>query len=215
MTDRFRTQTRKRRNSGVVAVLCLLLLGCAARHEVIAVTETNLGIDVGQTPSSQTPHAKLGFQRVEAAIVPTNRSAGEDAGNVPNGAASNAEVIMELRYSGLFSLGDNSGLYQRLAVGPDAVRQPGAAALFIRDNSGKIDTNGAAVLEKLKALETPNERRTALAQVARIYASADDATRKRMETVMQGLGYKDGTSFFSDNPGPEQINAVSAAATGK
>jgi hypothetical protein len=61
----------------------LLLPGCTARHEVIAVSETNLGVDVGQTPSSQTPHLKFGFQRVEAAIVPTNRSAGEDAGGTP------------------------------------------------------------------------------------------------------------------------------------
>lgn len=201
--------------SAFLLLLSAVFIGCTARHEVVAVTETNIGVDIGQTPSTQTPHAKLGYQRVEAAIVPTNRSAGEDAGNIANGAASNAEVIMELRYSGIFSTGTGSGIYQRLAVGPDAVRQPGAAALFIRNNEGNVDNNATLALANLKVLETPISQRTSLAELARVFSSSSAATQSRMSKVMQGFNYQDSASFFSGNPTLEQIQAVNAAASVK
>jgi hypothetical protein len=188
------------------------LNGCtAARHEVLAVTETNIGVDVGQTPSSQTPHAKLGFQRVETAVVPTNRSASEDAGNAPGGAASNADVIMELRYSGIFSMGSDSGLYQRLAVGKEAVEQPGAAALFIRNSSGSLDPNATEALKELTKLQLPS---TTLVEIQRLtkcyFRSTADA-----QTKMTAAAGGDFTKFVDSSPSADQINAVMAAGNCK
>jgi hypothetical protein len=191
----------------LVATALFELSGCAARHEVLAVTETNLGVDVVQTPSTQTPHAKFGYQRVEVAIVPTNRSAGEDAGNVPSGAASNADVIMELRYSGIFSTGKDSGLYQRLAVGREAVQQPGAAALFIRDASGNVDANAVAALQALKKAEMPVPSLAALKHLTDCYWNSPEAQAK-----IKAAAGGDLRAFIDSNPTAAQIDAVSAAA---
>jgi hypothetical protein len=48
---------------------------------------------------------------------------------------------MELRYRGIFSWGENAGIYQRLAVGDIAVTQPGAALMFSKNDKGELDPN--------------------------------------------------------------------------
>jgi hypothetical protein len=200
-----------RQNLHLATILLVLsvvaLSGCSARHEVLAVTETNLGVDVGQTPSSQAPHAKFGYQRVEVAVVPTNRSAGEEAGTVPEGAASNADVIMELRYSGIFSTGADSGLYQRLAVGKEAVQQPGATALFIRNSSGNVDKNAAAAVQALTKLESPSGPRDALTHLRTCYFSSSTDAQANMTKAAGG----DLSKFVASKPTVDQINTVAAA----
>lgn len=130
-------------------------IGCANRHAVVASTGTSIGVEVAQNPANQTPHAKLGYQRLEVAIVPTNRSGDIDPGGangpLDHGAADSTDVLMELRYSGIFSMGDGSGIYQRLAVGKNAVTESGAAVLFGRDNSGRL-TESETVRRYLDAL---------------------------------------------------------------
>ena len=202
--------TQKLHVATILLVLTVVALsGCTARHEILAVTETNLGVDVGQTPSSQTPHAKLGYQRVEVAVVPTNRSAGEEAGAVPEGAASNADVIMELRYRGIFSTGTDSGLYQRLAVGKEAVQQPGATALFIRNSSGDVDKNAAAAVQALTKLETPPGARDALTNLRICYFSP--STDARAKDNMTKAAGGDFSKFIGSKPTVGQINTVAAA----
>jgi hypothetical protein len=146
--DRFR--------SGVPA-LCLGLLwlaaglsGCAGtHHKVLAATGTNIGVEITQNPATQAPTAKLGYQRTELAIVPTNRS-GEPAtaGSAASSARDAADVVMELRYGGIFDLGATSGIYQRLAVGTTAVQQPGAAFMFAKGADGKLDPEAAAAVAR-------------------------------------------------------------------
>jgi hypothetical protein len=128
---------------------------------VLAVTGTNIGVDISQNPATQSPQAKLGYQRTELAIVPTNRStqhdpfssnAGKDSAS-HGGAKDLANVIMELRYGGIFDTGPSSGIYQRLAVGTEAVRQPGASLMFAKDADGKISNDTAKALQSVH--ETP------------------------------------------------------------
>ena len=130
-------------------VMIGIMYGCTTgRHAVIAVTGTNIGLEISQNPSNQSPQAKLGYQRSEIAIVPTNRSAGVDASGTSttgNGAADVADVLMELKFSNIFSL-NNSGIYQRLAVGTTAVSQRGAAYMFARDQKGNLDPETAAAI---------------------------------------------------------------------
>jgi hypothetical protein len=131
------------------------LAGCAARHSILAVTETNIGVDVSQNPANQSPQVKLGYQRVELAIVPTNRSAGEEPGDlakVGGGAKDYGDVIMELRYGGIFDTGPSSGIYQRLAVGAEAVRQPGASVMFARNADGQLTTEAQQALANVKTI---------------------------------------------------------------
>lgn len=115
----------------------ILLAGCHAidRGYVISGTGTVLGIQVAENPATQLYEAKLGYARAEAALVPTNGPA----------------VLMEVRYSGLFSR--SGGVYQRLAVGKEAVQQPGAAYMFAKDADGNLSTNAIeAISAKIKQL---------------------------------------------------------------
>lgn len=113
----------------------VLLTGCTAVKNgyVVTGTGTVLGVQIAENPATQLYEAKLGYARAEIALVPTN--------GVP--------VIMELRYSGIFS--HSGGIYQRLAVGADAVKQPGAAYMFAKDADGTISSNVVqAITDKIK-----------------------------------------------------------------
>lgn len=109
----------------ISVLLGVVLAGCASRPAIIVTTETVLGVEVAQNPASQLYQARLGFARAEFGYIPLTST------NVPN-------VMMELKYSNLFSGG---GIYQRLCVGDIAVAQPGATMLFFKDSSGNIPTN--------------------------------------------------------------------------
>jgi hypothetical protein len=124
------------RRPGPLPLLGLLaaaawLVGCSIdKHTVIASTGTNLGIDVAADASTQTPRIKLGYNRGELALVPSNRSANKEPGSRlaaalcekcargeagctspekckaarqntrDGGATDTAEVLMEIRMQG-------------------------------------------------------------------------------------------------------------------
>jgi hypothetical protein len=154
--------------------------GCAARHMIVAATGTNIGVEVSQNPANQSPQAKLGYQRTEFAIVPTNRSAKEET---DGGAQEHGDVIMELRYGGIFDTGKSSGIYQRLAVGRNGVAQPGAALMFARDADGAVSDNTAKAA--LEALKTVPQRDSALkarvAKIARLRSCHEEAVDKAIQ----------------------------------
>lgn len=126
------------------SILCLLLCGCAgALHDsVITSTGTVLGVEVAQNPTTELYQAKLGYTRAELAFVPTDRG---QASNQIGGAASTGNVILELSMKNIFTGG---GVYQRLAIGKDAVCQPGAAFMFAKDQNGSLGTNAASVIQQ-------------------------------------------------------------------
>lgn len=115
----------------------LLLCGCGAIKNgyVVSGTSTVLGVQIAENPATQLYEAKFGYARAEVALVPTNGPA----------------VIMELRYSGIFSR--SGGIYQRLAVGNAAVMQPGATLMFAKDVDGNISSNAVqAITAKVQAI---------------------------------------------------------------
>jgi hypothetical protein len=132
--------------AGIAAVLALQGCQTNQRHQVIAVTGTNIGVEISQNPANQSPQAKLGYQRAEFAIVPTNRKIDDKDAVQGNGATDVPDVVMELKYSGIFDFGEMSGIYQRLAVGSTAVKQPGASVMFVRNAKGEVTENGAAAI---------------------------------------------------------------------
>lgn len=153
-----------------------LVAGCATNdHYVIASTGTTIGLEISQNQATQAPQAKLGYNRAELALVPTNREnciKGQD-GNIQcsnsqdgNGAADATDVIMELRYGG-FSLTGSGGIYQRLAIGGKAVSQPGAAFMFAKDQDGDLTENATGALESvLSAEQLAKAREMAATKVA-------------------------------------------------
>lgn len=152
--------TKRSQGSRSISIIALTSLaitgGCASRSAIVTSTGTNIGVDISQNPATNSPQAKLGYQRVEAAIVPTNRSAETVPGNFGGGAADHGDVIMELRYGGIFDTGPSSGIYQRLAVGHTAVQQPGASVMFARDADGKVDGTAQTALRNLASIPAPS-----------------------------------------------------------
>lgn len=129
-------QTSALRASGRLILLGALALaalagGCSIdRHTVIASTGTTLGVELTQDRATQSPRMKVGYNRAELALVPSNRSAEKEPGSrlaaalcekcargeagclTPEkckaarqstrdgGATDTAEVLMEIRMQG-------------------------------------------------------------------------------------------------------------------
>lgn len=137
----------------LATVALLLVAGCATNQNyVISGTGTVIGVEIGQNPSTQMYHAKLGYVRSEIALVPTNKGT-NGVPAVNGGAKDTPNVLMELRFGGIFSTGTGGGIYQRLAVGETAVAQPGAAVMFAKDANGNLSSNAVeAVTRKIERI---------------------------------------------------------------
>jgi hypothetical protein len=184
-----------------VAFMCLAFVGYGCNlkgYSVVAMTGTVIGVDIAQNPATQTPHAKLGYNRGELALVPTNRyenpqsnSGGQNGQN--QGAKDSANVLMELRYGGIFDLGASSGIYQRLAVGDIAVKQPGAAAMFLKNANGELDDKVVSAIKALPALQEQVEANKASMRVKfqDIYLKNKAAPElAKFETAAKSAGYE-------------------------
>ena len=120
------------------------LAGCASDHAVIASTATTIGVEISSNPTTGVPTGVLGYRRAEFAFVPTARAkAGEPVDpKAPADPSKVANVLMELNYSGTIST--SGSIYQRLAVGTEAVTGQGAAVMFARDADGNLSPELAA-----------------------------------------------------------------------
>ncbi len=137
--------------ASVLAVLVPALLpGCQTPPPaVIAVTGTNFGLEISQNAATQTPQIKLGYNRGEVALVSKDKFKDNDLGN----------VLMEFNYGGTTS----NNIYQRLAVGENAVQQAGAAAMFLKDANGTLSPAAAAMIEKeLIKIPTAGQSKTGI-----------------------------------------------------
>jgi hypothetical protein len=187
---------------------CMAVAACSSNQEyyVIAATGTVIGVEVSQNPATQAPQAKLGYNRGELAVVPSNRPPcviGQNetqvtCGSLEGGAKDVPDVLMELRYGGIFDTGPSSGIYQRLAVGNVAVRQPGAALMFARNASGDVDASIVAALtipeyDELAATAIRNATETGQleqlkALAAKNYADLTPDERRSLGQMTKTLG---------------------------
>lgn len=204
-----RTRGAALRAAIAISLMMLLAMGCiTGRHAIVTATGTNIGVDVSQNPTTNSPQAKLGYQRTEVAIVPTNRSAKEDPGSQGNGAADLGDVLMELRYGGIFDLGASSGIYQRLAVGKTAVSRPGAAMMFARDADGNVSADAKAALQSLESVpEMSVGVRSSLAKLGGLRKCHKQEVDAAIESA--GAGSYDAISDGDITTG--QLNEIMAA----
>ena len=194
------------RLTGIIGLIAIIGFsqGCAQQgYSVIASTATVIGVEVSQNPATQAPQAKLGYNRGEFAFVPTNRHAGETAGTTREGARDTANVIMELRYGGIFDLGPSSGIYQRLAVGEIAVQQDGAALLFMKNADGQIDPAAARALEAVQqAPEVRSDveagKRVMTQKFLELKAQNDVGELQKFENAATAAGYRTFGAFARD-----------------
>lgn len=185
-----------------VLIHMILVQGCAkSSHSVIAATETTIGVNISQNPATQNPQAKLGYNRAEMAIVPTNRSRGDDAGNTNDGAKDVADVIMELRYGGIFDVGATSGIYQRLAVGANAVKEPGAAFMFSKDAAGNFTSETTNALSQAITPEMLSSNQlSAVDKIAvKVINSSGITDENKLKTFLKCAGLEESISTRYNN----------------
>jgi len=205
------------RSAGLVSAT-MAVTGCADQgYSVLASTATMIGVEVSQNPATQMPQGKLGYNRAELAFVPTNRNGGKNStGSVGGGAADSANVLMELRYGGIFDLGESSGIYQRLAVGTDAVKQTGASVMFAKDADGSIDTETAKALAAVKTIpevkEDLEKKKMPLSKKYNDYKNNKDASSiAKYDNAAKAVdpGYLTFGKFATDDQAtPDKIKAV-------
>lgn len=181
----------------------LALTACNTSHSVIVNTGTVLGVQVAENPGTGLYEARFGYARTEFAYLPTNLPRATNETHVGAGAKDVANVLMEIRMENLFKGGL---VYQRLAVGDDAVKQAGAALLFCKNPDGTIDL---AALNAVRAVPAADSA-TVEAQVplARAYGASDK--KEAFDAVARRSGYASFAAFLTDpKASPATIKTVS------
>lgn len=171
------------KNTLFLAVLCLALTGCKGiQHNVMVVTGTVLGVSITENPATQFYEARLGYARSEFAFVPGDTN---NPGTVP-------DVLMEIRMENILKGGL---VYQRLAVGSNAVMQPGAALLFSKDAKGSVDPKIVEMV--LKQTPAPDTQATSeKLPLAQAYQQAAD--KGPWDAVAKKLGYASFGGFLTN-----------------
>lgn len=126
-----------------VSAALLISAGCTNLHSVVTTTQTGVGVSLSENPTTQLYEMRLGYFRNEFAFVPGNTN---DPTSIP-------DVMMEIHIENILKGGH---IYQRLAVGRNAVSQPGASLMFARDTDGTISSNAASALsQKIQSIPLP------------------------------------------------------------
>lgn len=140
----------------LTALLLSAASGCSEkllRENVLANTETAVGIMIAENVQTQLYEVKLGYVRHEFFLVPTSKTITYDADklelDVVNGDPSmTPEVLADIGVGGKTS-GREAGfeVRQRLAVGKLAVMAPSATALMSKDAATADAASKAAIAE--------------------------------------------------------------------
>lgn len=191
----------------LLSLMLLTVPSCSPPTRVIAVTGTNIGVEISQNPANQTPQAKLGYQRTEIALVPTNRPTEDPVDKQVKGAEETAEVLMELKYAGIFSWGSSGGIYQRLAVGRTAVIQPGAALMFTRNVTGDVGAEAAKAAADAAAKSSSN------LTIPRLGTDLEEQRQTLVENILELIDSLDPAKakLLADTPPVKGSQAVESA----
>lgn len=121
----------------ILFAILLCLSGCATHNSVVTTAQSVLGVSISENPATQLYEARLGLVLSQIAFVPGNT----------NDPASFPDVIQEFRINNIFTGGL---VYQRLAVGKNAVGQPGASLMFAKDGNGTVSGGTLQQLQLLR-----------------------------------------------------------------
>ncbi len=154
---------RRAMGRGVVVLLAVAPAACAGcstkllRENVLATTQSAIGLSLAQNAQTQMYELKAGFFRHEFFLVPTSKRVVNDADNKDAAGTTNRdgrldtlkciehndpshtpEVLAEIQVGGygkqsIKEQGGRVEVYQRLAVGRQAVRSRAAVALMASD----------------------------------------------------------------------------------
>lgn len=178
--------------AGMTLGLTLLLAGCAAvQDKVLVATSTVLGFELAQNPATGLYQGRFGYARAEFALVPTN----------------GVDVLTEIQFNNLMNGG---GLYQRMAVGSNAVRS--SMYMFAKSANGMLDPLSAeAISRSITGIPASSPAGTsAKLPLAAAYRAASD--RFKFDATAQSLGYLNYEAFLLNTTlSAEQVSAMSSA----
>lgn len=180
--------------TSIVAVVALLAAGCAnlKTPSVISVTGTVIGVEISENPANQMPTAKLGYNRGEFAWVPLS----------PQWVTPN--VVQELTYSSIFDM-KAASISQRMAVGDIAVGGAGAALMFAKDKTGKVDPGVAAAITRAVA-EVPAPTPSATASKLSLGKQYSTSTRKEaFDAVASRFNYHSFADYLAEPDTPLEV----------
>jgi hypothetical protein len=181
--------------TAIACVGAALLIGCSAlQNKVMVSTQTVLGFDLSQNPSTQMYQLKFGYARNEFALVPTN----------------GPDVITEINYRNVTG---NGGLYQRMAVGRKAVEQ--SVLMFAKDADGALDPAVAkAVTSSVNSIPAVNTSTlSSKAELSDAYKNATD--RAKFDEAAKQAGYADFVAFLMEaNTSMVKLETVKSALKG-
>jgi hypothetical protein len=195
----------------VSLIAALAVTGCQIpKNSVVTSTATVLGIELAQNPQTQIYQAKLGYSRAEIAIIPTNRSATDEAGSAFNGAKDAVPVLMELRSGGFFSFSSDGLIYQRLAIGSEAVTQPGAAFMMAKDATGAISTNVSSALVAAFSGTAKVDSSTEASKRPLADAYTKSTNKLSFDSAVKEFGYDSFSAFLIDTSAGGKISSITA-----
>ncbi len=179
-------------NAVIIMALAFMVSGCKSlQNKIIVGTSTVLGFEIAQNQASQMYQIKFGYGRAEVALVPTN----------------GVNVLTELDFHNVTGQG---GLYQRMAVGTEAIRNSGF--MFAKDASGNLNPQTAeAVAMSIVAIPAANPAGTASkVQLAEAFRTAPN--KAPFDGVAQSLGYANFEVFLLNTTlTADQVNAMRSA----
>ena len=183
-----------------MVVIGFALSGCTSQHAVVAATGTTVGLSVTQDPSNQGVQATFGYRRGEFAYVPTNRDDDNKAGGTGGGARDSTDVLMEFGYKTGTVAETNVApeIFQRLAVGENAVKANGAVFMFARAPDGKVDQNTLQAIQSLPTVDIKNEVDKNRMTQQYFSARSDAAKKAQFDQAAKAVGYDDYGDFSAD-----------------
>ena len=190
----------------IVAGLLVLAVGCQNPQScVVATGNTGIGVVVSYNPQTQLPDCKLGYVNSAFAMVPTNRAWDkQEIEKVGDGAKDTANVLFETNFSNWFKFWSDQSIYQRLAVGDEAVKQPGAVAMFAKN------ADGTANKEVVQALAGMIKQSKPVAENKATIAKAYTANKDAVIATLKELGYTSYDSFIDKVTDADKVEAVIA-----
>ena len=178
----------------LLGVLCfgmilVMATGCRNINCVVANADTGIGIKFDYNPTTNLPQGQVAFLHASNIIVPTNRVS-DDTAKVAtgNGASDSVDVISEISFTSFFAFwNSNPTIYERLAVGKNAVNAPGAVAMMAKSSSGSLTQQAVDAIKAISGVKTTD---TALVndKAVLINICVDPVKKAKAVDMLKSLG---------------------------
>ena len=169
-------------------IVLMFVIGCSTPQScIVATNNTGIGIVASYNPQTQMPDAKLGYVNSAFTIVPTNRAWSKDVAVSGEGAKDTGNVLIETSFTNWFKFWSDQSIYQRVAVGNDAVKQPGAVAMFAKSADGSVNVEAVKALAGLQTYTSNPALLTAKNALIALYNLATPEQKAKVVAALQKI----------------------------